>query len=163
MKLNFDIKNKKGEVEADVEKLVEKGMEQHDKNWKDKFNIKHNAKKEMLELKHKQKMEIEESNKSKKNFFEKIAEEKRKIRELELEEERRKEAERKKSNKIKAVLTVILAIVGISMMIIGISLTTSSGDPDSMWGMLTVVGMFPCMSIAFLWIDNSNKKKKKRR
>ena len=29
MKLNFDIKNKKAELEADVEKLVEKGMDQH--------------------------------------------------------------------------------------------------------------------------------------
>lgn len=163
MKLNFDIKNKKGEVEADVEKLVEKGMEQHDKNWKDKFNVKHNAKKEMLELKHKQKMELEENSKTKKNFFERIAEEKRKIRELELEEERRREIERKKAIKVKAIISVILAIVGIIMMIVGIALTTSSGDPDSMWGMLTVVGMFPCMAIAFLWIDNSNTKKKKRR
>lgn len=65
------LKIKKGGLEADVEKLVEKGMDQHDKNWKDKFNTKHRAKKEILEMKHKQKIEIEE--------------ERRKTRELELE------------------------------------------------------------------------------
>lgn len=32
MKFNFDIKNKKAGFEADVEKLVEKGMEQHEKD-----------------------------------------------------------------------------------------------------------------------------------
>ena len=37
-------------------------MEQHEKNWKDKFSTKHNAKKEILEMKHKQKMEFEDKN-----------------------------------------------------------------------------------------------------
>ena len=63
MKLNIDIKNKKGSLDADVEKLVEKGMDLNDKNWKDKFETKHSAKKEIMELQHKQKMEIEEQNK----------------------------------------------------------------------------------------------------
>lgn len=69
MKLNL----KKGlEVDVGIEKLVEKGMEQHDKSWKDKFNTKHNAKKEMIEMKHKQKMEIEEKNKQKRTGFKKL-------------------------------------------------------------------------------------------
>lgn len=163
MKINWDIKNKKGGLEADVEKLVEKGMDQHDKNWKDKFNLKHNAKKEMLEMKHKQKMEIEEKNQSKKNWFQKIEEERRKTREIELEEERRKEQERKKSIKIRAIVSVLLGVIGLIMMITGIILTTESGNPDSEWGMLSVLGMFPLMSIAFLWIDMADNKKKKRR
>ena len=163
MKFNLDIKNKKGGFEADVEKLVEKSMDQHDRNWKDKFNTKHNAKKEMLEMKHKQKMEIEEKNQLKKNWFQRIEEERRKTRELELEEERRKEEERKKSIKVKAIISAILGIVGVTMMIIGIALTSASGNPDSEWNILTMIGMFPCMSIAFLWIDYSDNKKKKKR
>ena len=45
MKLNIDIKNKKGSIDADVEKLVEKGMDLNEKDWKDKFNTRHAAKK----------------------------------------------------------------------------------------------------------------------
>ena len=67
MKLNLDIKNKKGELEADVETLVEKGMEQHERTQKDKFNSKHSAKKKILGLKHRQKIEIEDQNVKKKN------------------------------------------------------------------------------------------------
>ena len=68
------LKIKKGEVEAEIEaeKLIEKGMDQHDKNWKDKFSTKHNAKKEMLEIKHKQKLEIGEQNQKRKSIFERI-------------------------------------------------------------------------------------------
>ena len=58
-------------------------MDQHDKNWKDKFNTKHNAKKEIQELKHKQKLEIEEVKQKKLNWYEKRQEEKRKNKELE--------------------------------------------------------------------------------
>ncbi len=163
MKLNFDIKNKKAGFEADVEKIVEKGMEQHERGWKDKFNTKHNAKKEMLEIKHKQKLEIEENNQKKKSWFEKIEEEKRKTRQLEIEQERRREEERKKSIKVKAVISFILGIIGVTMMVTGIILTSASGYPDSEWSMLTVMGILPCMSIAFLWIDNTNNKKKKRK
>ena len=72
MKLKFDIKNKKADLEANVENLVEKGMDQHDKNWKDKFNTKHNAKKEILEIKHKQKLEMKETGKEKPYFAAKI-------------------------------------------------------------------------------------------
>jgi len=35
MELNFDIKNKKASFEADVEKIVEKNMDNHEKNWKE--------------------------------------------------------------------------------------------------------------------------------
>lgn len=79
------LKIKKGEVEAEIgaEKLIEKGMDQHEKNWKDKFNTKHNAKKEIKELKHKQKLEIEEVKQKKLNWYERRQEEKRKTKELE--------------------------------------------------------------------------------
>ena len=159
MKVKFDIKNKKGDVEADVEKLIEKGMDQHDKNWKDKFNTKHSAKKEMLEMKHKQKMEIKEKNQTKKNWFQKVEEEKRKRRELEIEEERRKEKEKKKVVKIKIIATIILAVIGLTIMILGISLVIASGVSNYCWYGLIAVGLLIVISIAFIWIDFSNNKK----
>ena len=51
MKVNF--KRAGIEAEADVEKIIEKGMDNHENNWQEK----HKAKKEILELKHKHKME----------------------------------------------------------------------------------------------------------
>lgn len=83
MKFNFDIKNKKAGFEADVEKIVEKGMEQHEKNWFSKFNLKRETKKEMEELKHKQRIEIEEIKQKKLNWYQRRQEEKRKNKELE--------------------------------------------------------------------------------
>ena len=68
MKFNFDAKNKKTEIEADVERIVQKGRNQYDKDWKEKFNIKHNAKKEMLEIKHKQNLENKEHDLKKKTI-----------------------------------------------------------------------------------------------
>lgn len=83
MKFNFDIKNKKAGLEADVEKIVEKGMEYHERNWFEKFNAKKITKKEMQELKHKQKIEIEEVKQKKLNWYQRRQEEKRKNKELE--------------------------------------------------------------------------------
>ena len=57
MKVNIDLKNKKGSLDVNAEGIIEKGMDQHEKNWNDKFNKKHNAKKEIMELKHKQKID----------------------------------------------------------------------------------------------------------
>lgn len=163
MKVNFDIKNKKGEVEADVEKLVEKGIDYHDKNWKDKFDIKHSAKKEILELKHKQKMEKDENGKSKKSFLEKIAEEKRKTKELELAEQRRlKELELeaikrqeelgKKNLNIIIVISFVLGLVGIGFFIAG-----AITDPG-----LNVIGTFMFIVIAYIWVSRISKEKSKK-
>lgn len=149
MKLNFDIKNKKGGVESDIERLVEKGMDQHDKNWKDKFNTKHNAKKEMLEMKHKQKMEAEEKNQNRKNWIQKIEEERRKTKQLELEEQKRKEEEIKKNVRLKVIVSIILAVIGSILMIAGSVLGSESGDPNSGWYMMTMVGLIALISISF--------------
>ena len=83
MKFNFDIKNKKAGFEADVEKIVEKGIEQHEKDWFLKRDLKRKTKKEMKELRHKQKIEIEETKQKKLNRYQKKQEEKRKNAELE--------------------------------------------------------------------------------
>lgn len=68
MKVSIDIKNKKGNIDVDAERLIEKGINQHDKNWKNKFMIRHNDKKEIMKLKHKQNIENKEHNFKKKTF-----------------------------------------------------------------------------------------------
>lgn len=167
MKLNFDIKNKKGGLEADVERLVEKGMNQHEKSWKEKFDTKHSAKKEMLEIKHKHKMDLEENNKNKKNWIQKMAEEKRKLKEMELAEQKRIEEEQRKKDAIKLTIkiisTIVLAIIGALLFISGSILGSESGNPESGWYAMTVLGLFPLMGIGAIWIagTDDNKKRKK--
>ena len=60
MKLKFSLKNKEASLEADVEKLVEKGMEQKAKNppKKTRYQIKQEEKRKNEELKHKQNMQM---------------------------------------------------------------------------------------------------------
>ena len=88
MKLVFDMDKKKIDVEGNVEKLVEKGIDNSEKGWKEKFATRHNAKKELMEIKHSQKIELENSNNTRKNWVQKIQEENRKTKELELAEQR---------------------------------------------------------------------------
>ncbi len=159
MKINFDIKNKKAGLEADVEKIVEKGMENHKEEWKDKFNTKYTAKKEMLEMKHKHKMEFEEKKHNKKNWIQKIQEDKLKKKELELEAIRLKDEEKKKILKIKIIASVALGIIGITMMSVGGLLGAASGDPNSGWHMISVIGLFPLISVGFVWTSDSDKKR----
>lgn len=83
MKFNLDIKNKKAEIEADLERIVERGIEQHEKNWFSRFNLKQKTKKEMKELNHKQRIEIEEVKQKKLKWYQRRQEEKRKNKELE--------------------------------------------------------------------------------
>lgn len=141
MKVSYDTKNKKTNVEIDVEKLVEKGMDQHEKNWKEKFDTKHKAKKEILEIKHKQKMNLEEKNKTKKNWFQKVVEEKRKIKELELEEQRRHEQ--------KKMITIIVSlVVSICFFVIGAIV-----DPG-----YNVIGLLLIIVIGFMLIFGKTKR-----
>lgn len=151
MKLSVDIKNKKGELEADVATLVEKGMEQHERTWKDKFNSKYSAKKEILEIKHKQKIEIEEKKQIRKNWIQKIQENKLKVKQLELEERRRLEKNKEKILIAKIILSIILGTIGIVMMIVGSFKGEESGNPNSAWYALSVFGFLPLISGVFIW------------
>lgn len=166
MKLNFDIKNKKAVIEADVEKIVKKGMEQNDKNWKEKFETKHSAKKEMLEIRHKQKMEEEEQKEKKKNWFQRIEEEKRKTKELELqfelEEKRRQEEEQKRILQIKIRVSTTLGVIGSILLVTGYLLGSTSENGNSAWDGLIVIGFIALISIAFIWSGNKKKKKDKK-
>lgn len=60
MKISFSLKNKEAKLEADVEKLIEKGMSQKEKlpPKKTRFQIKQEEKRKNAELKHKQDMQI---------------------------------------------------------------------------------------------------------
>ena len=59
MKLSFSFKKKEAKLEADVEKLIEKGMDQKAKNppRKTRYQIKQEEKRKNAELKHKQEMQ----------------------------------------------------------------------------------------------------------
>ena len=58
MKLNFSLKNKEASLEADVEGLVEKGLEYKAKkpDKRTRYQIKQEEKRKNAELKHKQQM-----------------------------------------------------------------------------------------------------------
>lgn len=60
MKLKFSLKNKEASLEADVERLVEKGMDQKLKNppRKTRYQIKQEEKRKNEELKHKQNLQM---------------------------------------------------------------------------------------------------------
>lgn len=108
MKFNFDIKNKKAGIEADVEKIVEKGMEQHEKNWFEKHNLKHTTKKEMEELKHKQKIEIEEIKQKKETWFEKR--ENAKIKRKKIEQELKMQKDKEDFKQFAIGMTFLISI-----------------------------------------------------
>lgn len=58
MKLKFNFKSKEASLEADVEGLVNKGMERWDnRNRKTRYQIKQEEKRKKEELKHKQQMQ----------------------------------------------------------------------------------------------------------
>lgn len=59
MKFKFSLKDKEVSMEADVEKLVEKGMDQKEArpDRKTRYQIKQEEKRKNAELKHKQKMQ----------------------------------------------------------------------------------------------------------
>lgn len=95
------------EAEADVEKLIEKGMDNREKDWQEK----HNAKKEILELKHKHKMEEQRAKNNIKSIDE-IELEKAQIR---LEQEKLNSArdENKSKRTIKIVSIFMFFIYGL--------------------------------------------------
>lgn len=78
MKVNF--KKLGVEVEANAEGIVEKGIDAHEKDWKEKLESKHNNKKELLELKHKIKMEEEYFKKNGKSLIDKEEKSKKTVR-----------------------------------------------------------------------------------
>lgn len=164
MQLDIDKENKKGKLDFDAEKLIEKGMDQHDKNWKEKFDVKHSAKKEIMELKHHQKIENKEKDLKKKSLVKEIfdgintnkkleLEQQRKIEEerLMLEEERRKleETRIKKDQDERKRLGKKFLIIGLIITIVGF------GVPGL--EMIGSVGFIGCIAGFILLIKNDKK------
>lgn len=81
------------------------------------------------------------------------------IREAEIDERlelaRMELDEKRRPGRIK--LTAFLAIIGAAMIIIGFFLGDASNDENSPWYMVAMLGMFPPMSIPFIWPGNNNK------
>lgn len=77
------------------------------------------------------------------------------LKKMELEEKKRISDQKTLALKIKISLS--LAIVGILMMAIGGLAGSASGDSDSGFYMLSMVGFFPLMGAAYIWILSKNK------
>lgn len=119
-------KNKNVNIEADIEKLVEKGIEQYDKNWKEKMEKKHNNKKEIQELRHNQKIELYEKARKKSKY------------ELEIEEQRRKE-ELKNTNNLRKEKQII-KVIGICLIFIfGLFGITGFRDGHIIAGIISLI------------------------
>lgn len=78
MKVNF--KKIGVEVEAGAESLIEKGINAHEKDWKEKLESKTKNKKEIIELKHKNKLEEKYFENNGKSLISKEEESKKVVR-----------------------------------------------------------------------------------
>lgn len=174
MKFNFDLENKKVELNANVEKLVEKGMDLNDKNWKNKFDTKHKAKKEILEIKHKHNLEAKEQDLKKKSFIYELFDGINYNKKLKIEEKRKIEEERIKkeleeNNRIrkeKEKLGNFLFFIGFILSLLGFGF----GSDGSGLQMIGSLGFISCIVGATILLKKDNvksynkaKKKEKRK
>lgn len=109
MKIN--IKKLGIETEVDAEEVAKKVIDNHEKDWKEKFDTKHNAKKEIMELKHKYK--LEEQRKNPQNIDLQL-EDKKKIEVLEREKEKNsiENLKRKSKSRVKIASIILLFVYG---------------------------------------------------
>lgn len=80
-----------------------------------------------------------------------------KLRQLEIAEKDKEDA--KKILNIKIKISFILALIGILMLIIGFLGGSASGNSDSGFYMLSMVGLFPLMGVAYIWLFSDNRSK----
>lgn len=78
------------------------------------------------------------------------------LRELMLEE--KKYADKKKAKEFKVKISVILGIVGSILLVIGFLGGEATGNPNSEIYMLSYIGMFAWLAIAYIWLGGSDKK-----
>ncbi len=76
------------------------------------------------------------------------------MKQMELAEKERADAEKKKARKIK--ISIIMATVGTIMMMIGFLAGSATGDSDSGFYMLFLIGFLSLMSAGYIWFF-SNK------
>ena len=77
------------------------------------------------------------------------------IKQIEMAEKRAEATQR--NLKLKVIISLSLAIVGIFMMVIGGMAGQASGDPDSGFYMLTLIGFFPLMGAAYIWLNSKKE------
>jgi len=78
------------------------------------------------------------------------------LRKMELEEKRR--AEEAKTEKLKIIMSLSLATIGILMIIFGTMAGKASGDSNSGYYTISLVGMFPLMASGYIWLFSKNNK-----
>lgn len=54
----------------------------------------------------------------------------------------------------KIKISIILGVIGLVLITIGIAAIEISGDDDNSFGMFALLGIFPLMSIFFVWIND---------
>ena len=59
-----------------------------------------------------------------------------------------------KKFKIKIIISLASAAIGILMMVVGSMAGSASGDPNSGFYMLSLVGMFPLLGAAYIWLHS---------
>lgn len=69
------------------------------------------------------------------------------------EDKKRADASRRRLWKVKA--SVALAAVGIPMTIVGHFAGEASGNPDSSWFFVSLIGLFPLVGIPYVWLFDS--------
>lgn len=78
------------------------------------------------------------------------------LSELMLEEKKYADKKRAKAFKVKA--SIVLGIVGSILLVVGFLGGEATGNPDSGVYMISFIGMFALMAIAFIWLGGSDKK-----
>lgn len=78
-----------------------------------------------------------------------------KMKQMELAEKKRLASERMTKTKIK--ISLILAVVGILMMSLGYLAGSATGDSDSGFYMISMIGFFPLMGAAYIWLFSKDK------
>ena len=79
--------------------------------------------------------------------------------EYEQEDKRRADASRRRLGRIKA--SVVLAAVGILMFLVGDFAGEASGNPNSAWYFMSLLGLFPLFGIPFIWMIGSDMDEKR--
>ncbi|EAE2458034.1 zinc ribbon domain-containing protein [Enterococcus faecalis] len=78
-----------------------------------------------------------------------------KMKQMELAEKKRLVSEKMTKTKIK--ISLILAVVGILMMSLGYLAGSATGDSDSGFYMISMIGFFPLMGAAYIWLFSKDK------
>lgn len=82
-----------------------------------------------------------------------------KLRQMEMAE--KQQIANQKILKLKIIISLILATIGILMLVFGYIAGSSTGDPDSAYYMIAFIGFFPLMGVAYIWLMSAVDFKKK--